>query len=226
MASPRWRRRPMSPGIRPFVAPIGPRIGRDVTASVYPNAAWAETVAAKIADLRVFDAIKNAIPTGDVTSGPSADPEEFVANDNTIPEKVPDTFSVPTTVRQRMPISRPMPMRFPMTIRKKSRRSNRKPYRRTRPKLPTIRRRTQPAGSAHPTDRSNLESSYWPVPTALMAQLNRLSADPDCKNWVDNVKALCLEVCRTSPTDLQRAAPLHSSIAIARRSGRHIGRHA
>ena len=51
-------------------------IGRDVTASIYPHAAWAESVAAKIADLRVFDIIKDAIPTGDVTSGPNADAED------------------------------------------------------------------------------------------------------------------------------------------------------
>ncbi len=51
-------------------------IGRDVTASIYPHAAWAESVAAKIADLRVFDIIKDAIPTGDVTSGPNTDAED------------------------------------------------------------------------------------------------------------------------------------------------------
>ncbi len=181
-------------------------IGRDVTASVYPNAAWAETVAAKIADLRVFDAIKNAIPTGDVTSGPSADPEEFVANDTTtIPEKVPDTFSVSdnrsATEANLTPNSNAVPD------------DNTKEIAPVEPQtLPADQTEiandtpSNPQPETQPTEA--VGSSYWPVPTALMAQLNRLSADPDCKNWVDNVKALCLEVCRTSPTDLQRAAPL------------------
>ena len=156
-------------------------IGRDVTASIYPHAAWAESVAAKIADLRVFDIIKDAIPTGDVTSGPNTDAEdtntansaidanplsEFIAKDLTPIPSQPAPLSNNAAVDDAVPI--PIPQSLPA---------------------------------------ESTGSTYWPVPNALLVQLDQLSAEPECKNWVENVKVLCLEVCRTSPTEPQRAAP-------------------
>ena len=197
-------------------------IGRDVTASVYPNAAWAETVAAKIADLRVFDAIKNAIPTGDVTSGPSADPEEFVANDNTIPEKVPDTFSVPddrsTTDANLTPNINAVPD------------VNTKEITPVEPQtLPAdqteIANDTPLNSQPEVTPTESVTSSYWPVPTALMAAIESAFG-----------RSRLQELGRQRESPVPRGVPhiadglatgsaTHSSVAIARRSGRHVGWH-
>ena len=167
---------------RPVIRPTDwTAIGRDVTASIYPHAAWAETVAAKIADLRVFDVIKDAIPTGDVTSGPRADAESAL-----------DTNSVFNS----NPVSDPSSKDLTPIETQTAPSANRSKF------DDAVQTAQPPAPAAEP-----IASSDWPMPNALLAQLNRLSAEGECKNWVDNVKALCLEVCRTPPTEPQRAAP-------------------
>src|SRR5262249_40532894 len=131
---------------------------------------------------------KDAIPTGDVTSGPSADAENAnmanpvfesansVLDSNPLSESITKDLTSNQTQPAALPNNAAVDDVAPIPIPQS---------------LPA-----EPIGS-----------TCWPAPNALLVQLDQLSAEPECKNWVENVKALCLEVCRTSPTEPQKAAP-------------------
>src|SRR5262249_49025154 len=49
-------------------------------------------------------------------------------------------------------------------------------------------------------------TAYWPVPSAMLEQLDRLLVIDGCSAWSERVEQLCIELCQTSPGDLRPAA--------------------
>ncbi|HEY2826352.1 MAG TPA: hypothetical protein VGJ04_02035 [Pirellulales bacterium] len=51
-------------------------------------------------------------------------------------------------------------------------------------------------------------SAYWPTPSSLIAQLDRLAENDECRGWAQQVQELCTKLCQSSPANPQQAAAI------------------